>query len=199
MDFSQKVRAARAAAKWMQEELAARSGLSLQGIKQIENELTSPTARSQKAIREAFEAEGWFMTESGIEYRPNQVRTVSDYLDVLADAALALPGGGEILCHCASESRSSDAVRARKHELAAKNILFRYTICEGDKNYFQTPDSYRWIPEDIFQNSQVMLFYANTAVMDAGENYVLFRHPLLASVLRRQLFDYWWERGKEIG
>lgn len=199
MDFSAKVRAARAAIQWSQEDLAKLANLSIQGIRDIENDKSSPTARTQHKILKAFEAHNYFFHEHGIEYREEKILTFYDFMDVLEDAEQTLRKGDDILFHCADEQRNTPEVTDKFNELRNKGINLRFTIEEGNKTITGSPKDYRWIDPEYFADREVRVIYADRYVIHIVEQnkdmFIVTKNEDAAETHRKE-FEFFFKRGQ---
>ncbi len=201
MDFAAKIRAARAAIKWSQEELADLAGLSTQAVRDIEGEKSSPTIRTQRKILRVFEARNYFFTEHGIEFREEKILTFDNFLDVLEDAEQVLSKGEEILLHCADERRNTEEVSDKFSELRQEGISLRFTLEEGNTVITGAPEDYRWIDPEYFAHREVRVIYADRYVIHFVEKnrdvFVVTKNKDAADT-HRQEFEYFFKRGKPV-
>jgi len=201
MDFGKQIKAVRAAEDLSREEFAKICGLSVPGLKDIENGKNSPTERTKNKIIRAVETLGYFLTESGIEERTQGVMILYDYVDVLEDALTVLKPGEEILFHRADDRRSVPEVVEKMNGLHSAGLKMRSTICDGNTYIQGQISNYRGIPADYFKCAEeVEAIYADRVVIhergtDDRSFYYMIKSWQLADARRRE-FEYWWSNGK---
>lgn len=189
----QQIKMARAALDWTAEKLAEESGLSKPGILNIENARSEPGARTLAKIERAFARHKVFKTLYGVELREVGVDLVDGYMAVLADIENDAPD--EILFHCCDDRRSTDEVVSRVLALPGRK---RLTVCEGNDFIVLEKNCYRWIPEDYYAGSNVIVIYGDKIAFHAGgPRFLIVCNDNLATVHRRQ-FEYWWQEGREL-
>lgn len=199
MEFGEQVRAVRAAANLSRQEFGAFCNVSVPGLKDIEDAVSSPTERTRARILRGIESLGYKLTDAGIERRSEDFMIFDDYVDVLDDAKRVLKPGQEILFHRADDRRSVAAVIEKMKELEAAGIKARLTICEGNTYMLGRAEDYRWLPKDYYANGEVEAIYADRFVIHVkkGDTNVYFaiRSQHVADVHRKN-FEYWWRNGQ---
>lgn len=201
MELMKKVRVGRAALDWSQEDLAQNSGLSRAAIANIERGSANPDTRTINKINRAFENQGLHFSSHGFEERDLFLKEFSTYIEVLEDIEKVLSEGGEVLVHCADEKRSSEEVIAKLNTLKQKGIGFRTTICEGDTYILGDIQTYRWVPQEYFANSNVSLVYGRNYVkhvQEGDKNIFITINSVANAAVERKQFEYWWKTGKKV-
>jgi len=199
MEFYKRLKAGRALIGWKQDNIAQRSGMSVDAIRAIESQKTSPTAETQRKIISAFEEENVFFTEHGIEQKEQPIRTIYDFVDILKDAKTVLKKGEEIIFHCASEDRSTQETIDHTDALIRRGINLRITLRHGDTNIRLSKGSYRWIDPEYFGNSQVTVIYRDRYIIHIPmqKRFLMIKNQYLADDMRKK-FDFAWKNGEVI-
>jgi transcriptional regulator with XRE-family HTH domain len=206
MNFHEQISGARGVLRWSRAELSKRSGVSEGSIIAIEEGQSNPKQSTRYALISAFLAEGIELTPYGIERREVSSFVLNNYLEVLEDIENTLPDGGEVLKHCADDSRSSAEVRAKVEAMKAKGIAERLTICEGNKDIAGNPNDYRYLPKAYFSISQVVVIYKDKVIFDITdranpvnkpERFLVIKSGFLARIFKNQ-FEFWWREGRAL-
>jgi transcriptional regulator with XRE-family HTH domain len=200
MEFSQKVRMARAALDFKQAELAEACNLSEPTIVNLEKG-ESPSARTIKKLEAGVERLGLRFTDHGVEENYEPIKIVYNYIDVLEDALSVLKKGEEILFHRADDRRSVPEVVQKMNEMRDAGIKFRSTICEGNNFIWGNPEEYRQLKKDYFLGSEVQVIYADRYVIherkkiNDKENHIywIIKSQQIADVQRKEFQNYWKE------
>ncbi len=199
MEFAAKVRAGLGLINWERKQLAARSGLSANGLANIINGQPS-TARSQKKIIRAFENAGVFFTRNGVEMDDSPVVLLTSddpeacYLLLLEDVARVLSGTvrKELLIANADDRASSNAVNERYRQLRGRGAAMRQLVEAGNSYLMAPPEEYRAIPSKHFVNRVTLIYGGNVAIVTAGENTItILRDPVNAE-RERGTFNLLW-------
>lgn len=203
MDFQEQISGARGVLRWSRAELSKRSGVSEPAIIAIEEGQSNPKESTRHALISAFAAEGLELTPSGIERREVSSYTLDSYVDVLNDIEQTFPNGGEVLKHCADDSRSTEEIKNKIKDMEKASITERLTICEGNKEIAGSPENYVYVPKSYFSISQVVLIYKDKVVFDITDRlnpvkqpdkFLVVRSSFLAKIFKNQ-FEYWWNEG----
>ena len=193
------LRAARAYLGLRQEEVAEKSGITVQTISNLESEKSEGADRTLRRMREVYEGYGIVFTTHGLEYQPYKTAFFETFLDILNDAGQTLKKGDEILLHCADERRNGTGVTEKFNELRASGIRIRMTCEEGNKFITGPKEDYRWINSELFASSQVEVTYKDKFYFhfqDNGRNiFVMTKNGAKAKSAKKQ-FEYHWSRGK---
>ncbi len=194
------LRAARAYLGLKQEEVAERSGVTVQTISNLESEKSDGADRTLRKLRDVYEGLGIMFTGSGMEYQPYKTAFFENFLDVLDDVEDTLKKGDELLLHCADERRNTEAVTEKFKLLREKGIRIRMTYEEGNNFITGVKDDYRWIDKELFASSQVEVVYKDKYFFhfqDEGRNiFVMTKNKAKANSAKKE-FEYHWSRGKK--
>lgn len=161
------IRAARALKGWSQGDLAARTGLAVPTIANIEISKQEPSVKTMDKIVKAFNFSGIRFTETGVEKSSDTIthlRGYYEYYNILDDAASILSKGDEFLMLGADAKRSPKSVIDAQDRLMDKGITVRNIICEGNIFIQEKPECIRWIPKKYFTFNDVITIYANKVV-----------------------------------
>lgn len=201
MDFSGKVRAARAVLGWTQEQLAEAAGLSPQSIPNVERGDNAPTARTQDKITRALHKRGIIFTEKGVEYQEYPVFFTEGkdhedaYLKLLEDAHehLLTVRNPELLIMHADDRVSPPSVNDKYRRMRKDGIRMRQLIEEGNTYLMGPLDEYRYIPRGLFIN-RVKLVYGDRIANETADvlRGVIKVDPINADI-ERNTFNILWE------
>lgn len=199
MKLAEQLRAGRGILDWNQQKLADAAGISKSALVNIEKESVEPETRTIRKLYRAFEAEGVFFEGTKIEKRSVYSVEFDSYLEVLEDIEKTLPDGGEVLVHCADDSKSSTEVVEKLRQMRTNGFTFKVTICEGNEEIHGKVSEYRWIDAEYFADSQVEVIYKNKVVVHVAgtQTFTGFVGKEHAKNQRKQ-FDYWWRKGKPV-
>ena len=196
------LRAMREACGWSQGQLAKKSGLTQPSISALEKgSVDNPNSQTISSIVSAFEAEGFFFTENGIEHRTTNTYTIEGedcYLRLLDDAEKILPQTkGEILFSGANERRSPDIVIEKFNNMRKQGIKMRSLIEANDNYVMGDLNEYRWMPKNLFVDGDVKIIYADKVAYLVSwlkiPKIIFIQDKVIAEEARRQ-FNYIWER-----
>lgn len=200
MDFSGKIRAARAYLQWKQDDLAEAAGLSVPGIQRVEKSGSSPNTRTQKKIIRALKKHGIVFTEKGIEYEEYPVLFTEGknhedaFLKLLEDAHehLLTVKNPELLIMYADDSVSPPSVNEMYKRVRADGIKMRQMIEEGNTCIMGPLEEYRYVPKEFFINC-VTLIYGDRIANETADvlRGVIKIDPINASI-QRNTFNMLW-------
>ncbi len=195
MDFSAKIRAARGALGWTQEQLAEAAGLSPQSIPNVERGDNAPTARTQEKLARALQKNGVVLTDDGIrlpDATAVQLTGDSWFMDVLADALNALKNikDKEVLIFGSDHRVSPPQVVEGFRKLMAIGAHLREIGEEGNTYIMGDTARFRWVPREHFKNSVTMI-YADKVVTDFGTHGMLIKNADWAQVERHKFELIW--------
>lgn len=201
MNFSHKLKAARALLNWTQEHLADAADVSIASIRKIETDETMPTSRTQAKILRALEKQGITFTDKGLErdkfpiYFTQGESHEDAYLKLLEDAFEHLKSvkNPELLIMYANDKVSPPSVNNMYREMRSTGIKMRQLIEEGN-NYIIGPlDEYRYIPKGYFIN-RVTLIYGDRIANETSDvcRGVIRVDPINARI-QRNTFDILWQ------
>jgi len=201
---AKQIRAARALLRWSQEDLAERSGISLQTIKNTENERSMPHATSINAIQGCFENSGVeFLDRSGTRMRGDVVRIYqgADALHQFWDelyATMSEDGGGEYMAFGLEEKKfwDFDAKSTDQYVSRVKShgkIKCRALIVEGDKNQPSPHIQYRALSDEYFSSVPFYVFKNKLGLIVWGEetNIIVIDNAILAEAYKKQFTALW--------
>jgi transcriptional regulator with XRE-family HTH domain len=201
------IRAARALKGWSQGELAARTGLAVPTIANIEIGKQEPSVKTMDKIVHAFEINGIeFITDRGVQKRRNQTRVfrgVKDFSKFYQDIYETLrEKGGEVVVANADEREFLsylDDESILNHQINMRNladtIKYKILIKEGDV-YFagNSYAEYRWTPEKDFQSIPFYVYGNKLAIiLWLDEPLVFLIESDEASDIYREKFSTLWE------
>lgn len=194
------LRALRASTGWSQGQLAKKASLSQAMISELENgEVDNPGTKVMNAIIGAFEAEGFFPTETGIERKQTttfEIEGEDCYLRLLKQIADELSAGDVFLKSSADERRSSPEVIAQLQDMRDLGIVSQTLLRPGDTYFMGEPDEYRWLDKRVHGPGDVKIIYA-----DCSAYLTTWASPLRIVGIRdktitaeaRRTFEYFWQ------
>lgn len=194
------IRAARALKNWSQSELAQRVDMATPSIGNIEAGKHTPTPQTQNAIIEAFEGAGIEFINGGVRFRQDLVRVYEGndcYIRLLDDAFLALSAQkGEILFSGSDEHRSSPEVIEKFRAMRRSDIHMRSLVKPGDTHLMGKINEYRWMPESLYEDSDVKVIFDDTvAYLVSWQDVwkvIIVKDETIANEARR-LFEFIWD------
>lgn len=195
MEFSAKIRAARAALGWTQEQLAEAAGLSPQSIPNVERGDNAPTARTQEKLIRALQKNGVELTGDGVRLPDaTAVHLTGEgwFIDVLDDALQALKKtkDREILIFGSDHRVSPQSVIDGFRKLIAAGVTLREIGKEGNTYIMGDVARFRWVPAAHFKNTVTMI-YADKVVTDFGTHGMLIRNADWAQAERHKFELIW--------
>jgi transcriptional regulator with XRE-family HTH domain len=200
------IRAARALLNWNQSQLAENSNVARGTIKNIENGDTAPRRDTAAAIQEAFENFGVeFLPGSGVCIRETSIQFLQgdDGISQMWD---------DIYHTCLKEKtddimifgiREIEPSRGELYEILLKHIdrlekagiRERILIEEGDYNYVNEWNSYRWLPKDNFNTAPILCYADKIAIFIWDEpSQATIIHNVQYAKSFRALFNFAWDR-----
>lgn len=199
----EQIKAARGLLDWTQGDLAAKSGLSLTAINNLERRIVLPRVATLATIRETFEQNGIEFTEGpGVRLRGEAFEFIkfegADAIDRQTDDVLAHVGTGGYIWCCGSDDRNFEIVapEAQARYLAhirAHQIDERILVPHGNRNFLSPPSAYRWLPEDSIGNLHWVVYADRVCwiLWDRIPRCIILRSPTLAEGHRRQFLFLW--------
>lgn len=200
----EQIKAARALLDWTQDDLAREAGLSKPAINTLERRIANPKMDTLAAIQKALEKAGVEFTDGpGVKLKSAVLKTVvfegedalirlyHDIFDTL------LGTQNELLISGIEESKfrewggervTSEIERRLKH-----NIRDRILICEGDTNFIEPRDHYRWMPKAYFPSTPTYIYDNKYAIFLWGppKKVVIVENAEIADSFRRQFEAHW--------
>lgn len=199
---SYQIEAARAMAKWSQEDLAEHAGSSLSTISQVETGGREPSAALERKIVEAFVKEGIFFTEYGVEKRNTSTYTIEGegfWLRVLDDVYQSLMDvkSAELLLFCSDDRESPPEVNAMYRKIRNQGVKMRQLVREDNTYLLGGVEEYRWIPKEYFENYVTMVYGDKVCVCAEGNTKaMIFKDKQMAKTFRN-LFNWNWENAEK--
>ncbi len=193
MDFPEHIRGARGILGWSQPEVAEKTGLSLQAVRNAEEgvEVKQTTKNSLTLL---YLSQGFEFTPEGISKSNVSSYVLPSYHDLLDDVAKTVQPGGEVLKHCVDDRRSDEDTIQKVKKMREAGIKERLTIAEDNDYISGNPDDYRKIPKDYFAESEVTVIYADKIAFFVQNQVLVIRSEYLSRIFRKQ-FEYWWKTG----
>lgn len=200
MDFSDKLRAARALLNLRQEDLAEAADVSVPTIRRIEGGDAAINERTQSKLLRALGKHGISFTAKGIEKDDFPIYFTSGksheeaYLALLADAFehLRTVRNPELLIMYADDSVSPPTVNDTYRRMRAEGIKMRQLIQEGNTYIIGPLNEYRYIPKHLFIN-RVTLIYGDRIANETGDvHHGVIRVDPLNARIQRNTFDILW-------
>lgn len=193
MDFPEHIRGARGILGWSQPEVAEKTGLSLQAVRNAEEgvEVKQSTKNSLTLL---YLSQGFEFTTEGISKSNVSSYLLASYNDLLNDVIKTIQPGEEVLKHCVDDRRSDDATIKKVKEMHEAGFKERLTIAEDNDYIAGNPEDYRKIPKDFFAESEVTVIYADKIAFFVQSQVLVIRSEYLSRIFRKQ-FEYWWKTG----
>lgn len=199
---SYQIEAARAMARWSQDDLANKAGSSLSTISQVENGGREASSALEKKIIEAFVKEGIFFTENGVEKRNTSTYTIEGenfWESVLEDIydSLIDKKGAEILLFCSDDRESSPEINNLYKKIRNLGVKMRQLVKEDNTYLLGSIKEYRWIPKENFVN-YVTAVYGDKVCLCAEGNTkaVIFNDKQMAKMMKN-LFEVVWRNAEK--
>lgn len=204
----EQIKAARALLGWTQDDLAKASGLSKPMINLLERRKSNPKVDSLAAIERALTHAGVEMTEGpGVrlntlplkteifEGEDSLLRLLHDIYDTLngTDDPLMISGIQEAKYQ---EQGGARILKEIDRRLKA-GIKTKLLSCEGDRNFIEPIEHYRWMPKDFFPKVPTYIYRDKYAIFLWGppKKVVLIQNQDIAQSYREQ-FDAFWQQAK---
>lgn len=200
----EQIKAARALLDWTQDDLAMASGLSKPSINTIERRIANPKIDTLTAIKRALEDAGIeFTAGPGVKLRSTSLKTqifegedslyrlVNDIFDTLVNTQkqLMIAGVQEEKYMNQGGERIISAIKKRvKHKIPTKLLS-----CQGDKNFIEPPDHYRWLPKDLFPQTPYYIYDNKYALYLWGppKKVVIIENAEIAASMAQQFQALW--------
>lgn len=204
----EQIKAARALLDWTQNDLAKESGLSKPSINTLERRLSNPKKDTMDAIQRALENAGVEFTKGpGVrlksvvintaifEGEDSLIRLLNDIFDTLngTDKELMIAGIAEGDYREKGGERVLKCIKKRiKHGIKTKLLS-----CEGDTNFIEPIEHYRWVPKEFFSHIPYYIYGDKYAILLWGppKKVVLIENKEIAAGFRVQ-FEGFWNAGK---
>lgn len=202
----EQIKAARALLDWTQEDLAAAAGLSKPSINTLERRIANPKAATLISIQVALEKAGVEFTEGpGVKLRSAVLKTIiyegEDALVLLCkDIFDQLVGTGQVLMvsGIAEEKYKTWGGKQVMGEIdrrLAHKIPTQLLSCEGDRNFIEPIEHYRWIPKEFFPSVPTYIYGNKYALLLWGppKKIVIIENAEIAESFRQQFQAHWRE------
>ncbi len=205
----EQIKAARALLEWTQEDLAKAAGLSKPSINNIERRIAHPKVDTLLAIQAAFEKGGVEFTDGpGVKLNSTPLKTyvwegddsllrlTHDIFETLngTDCTLMIAGVEEKKYKGAAGDRVLKEIEKRlKH-----NIKTQILSCEGDTNFIEPVQHYRWLPKEFFPRTPSYVYGDKYAIFLWGppKKVVVIENAEIAQSYREQ-FEALWDVSKK--
>jgi len=198
--LEKKIVAARALLDWTQETLANEASLSKPSIVRIEKGQTNPEKSTLDAIETAFNTQGVFITEEGVEHREIFQRYLSGkgwYLKLLNDvhSTIAKYHDRELLIDSADDRVSPLEVIDKYKQMRADGIKMRQLVQEGNTYLMGDISEYRYIPEYFFNNHVTLIYGQKVAMKTSDTGCLIIKNEKLSENMRNS-FNYKWSKSE---
>jgi transcriptional regulator with XRE-family HTH domain len=200
------IRAARALLNWNQSQLADYSGVARGTIKNIENGDTAPRRDTAAAIQEAFE-------KFGVEFLPGSGTRIRETSVVFLQNDEGIAQMWDDIYHTCVQQDCKDIMIFGIREIQPSrgelyNVLLthidrlvkagikeRILIEEGDTDYVNDWNSYRWLPKENFNTAPILCYADKIAIFiwDEPSQATIIHNSQYATSFRA-LFNFAWDR-----
>ncbi|MEM7651064.1 MAG: helix-turn-helix transcriptional regulator [Pseudomonadota bacterium] len=200
----EQIKAARALLEWTQEDLANQSGLSKPAINMIERRLSNAKADTLEAVQKAFEKAGVeFISGPGVRLKSTILKTEifegsDSLLRLLRDVFQTLNGTeSELLISGIDENLYKNIGGQRVVKEIEKRIKHgiktKLLSCEGDTNFLEPIEHYRWIPKEFFSTTPSYIYGDKYAILLWGppQKVVVIENSEIADSFRKQFLSFW--------
>jgi DNA-binding XRE family transcriptional regulator len=200
----EQVKAARGLISWTQLDLARAAGISEHTLKNIERKSAKPRWETQQQIQKTLEAAGIeFIEDIGVKLRGESLKVQvwegsESLFRLLADIYETLAGTDKELMICGVDEKvylqtGGERFLAEIKKRLDARIKTKLLSCEGDTNYIEPYEHYRWVSREIFNqmpyyvydNKYVILLWGNP------QRVVLMENKAIADGYRRQFMAHW--------
>ncbi len=191
---------------WSQGDLAAKSGLTTETIKNSERGHTQLRESTAKAIIDAFDMAGVeFTPNSGVRLRNQMIVTLEgdnanrilldDVYRTLRDAEHKVVYVGGVKEEETIKGVDYQSLIEHLQRLKSAGITEKLLVEEGDTNYVAPIGYYRWVPKNYFENVPIQIYGDKIAFLDWGppQKIIVITHKKLATALAK-LFEFAWDK-----
>ena len=205
MISTKQIRAARALLDWTQQDLAERSGLTRQSIKNIETSISRPRKETIHDIQAALELSGIeFLSGDGVRIKDANINVLhgEEGIKALFDDIYETCAGNKrdiLIANNEEPTHLSEDLLAylNKHleRLEKLGVKERILCKEGDSNFLSSWILYRWVPEKHHTNTPTIVYGNKLAMLTWGppSKITIISDPQYAQSFRN-LFEFTWER-----
>ena len=200
----EQIKAARALLEWTQEDLAKQSGLSKPSINTLERRIANPKKETLDAIQRSLEAAGIeFIEGPGVKLTSSVLKTVvfegsDSVIRLLHDIFSTLNGTEkELMISGVMEEHylkiGGEKVVAEIQKRIKHNIKTKLLSCEGDTNFIEPIEHYRWVPSQFFSKTPTYIYDNKYAILLWGppQKIVLIENSEVAECFRQQFLAQW--------
>jgi transcriptional regulator with XRE-family HTH domain len=199
------IRAARALKGWSQGELAARTGLAVPTIANIEIGKQEPSVKTMDKIMHAFEINGIeFIADRGVQKRQNQTqvfRGAAELERFYEDIYLSLKSNNqEVLVGNVDEREfvknlGPDLAKRHMDRMVELDAHYKILLCEGDYYFKGVYADYRWVEEKDFQSIPFYVYGDKLAIILWLDEPVIFLiESTEAANVYREKFNGLWKK-----
>jgi len=200
----EQIKAARALLDWTQDDLAKAANLSKPSINTLERRIANPKVDTMAAIQRALEEAGVEFTDGpGVKLRSSVLKTeifegedslirlVHDIFDTLSgeDKELLIAGVAEK----SYEEQGGQKIVDLIHKKVKRGIKSKMIACEGDTNFIEPIEHYRWIDSKLFPKTPYYIYDNKYAILLWGppKKVVLIENIEIADAMRDQFLALW--------
>ncbi len=200
----EQIKAARALLDWTQEQLAKESGLSKPSINTLERRLANPKVETIDSIQRALEKAGVAFTDGpGVKLKSSVLKTqILEGEDSLIrlnyDIAETLKGTKEnLMIAGVSEEKYRNLGGGRVLDIIKKRLKMgiktQILSCEGDQDFIEPIEHYRWIPKAFFSRTPYYIYGNKYAIFLWGppKKVVIIENAEIADSYRQQFLAHW--------
>lgn len=200
----EQIKAARALLEWTQDDLAQAANLSKPSINTLERRIGNPKLDTMNAIQRALEDAGIEFTKGpGVKLKSSTLKTyifegeesllrlVNDIFETLkgTDKELMIAGLEEDKFENLGGKRILKQIDRRvKHGIKSKLLS-----CEGDTNFLEPKEHYRWLPPKLFPKTPYYIYDNKYAIFLWGppKKVVIIENADIAECYREQFLTLW--------
>jgi transcriptional regulator with XRE-family HTH domain len=200
----EQIKAARALLDWTQEDLAKAASLSKPAINTLERRISSPKQSTLDAIQTALEQAGVAFTEGpGVKLQSTILKTQifegeDSLLRLVHDIFETLNGTDkELMVSGIEEDKFRDIggpnILKQVEKRIKHGIKTKLLSCEGDTNFIEPIEHYRWIPKAFFSRTPTYIYDNKYAIFLWGppKKVVLIENAEIADTYRQQFQALW--------
>ncbi len=188
---------------WTQQDLADASNFSKAAINNIERRISSPRVTTLGKIREALESAGVAFVEGPGVVLSGEVLNIKKFegkdslLQLHEDVLATLHQGEELLISGVNEARflevEPDRLLSILNKIRVRGIGSRLLSLEGDTNFIEPLECYRWVPKSIFSQVPYAIYGDKYCILtwEAPRRVVLIENQAIANSFRRQFNNHW--------
>ncbi len=201
---SKQMRAARALLQWTQEDIAEKSGVSLQTIKNTESDRSYPHAKSMDAIQRSFEDAGVEFTDrSGVKLKEDFVNVLTGdsamerFFDDIYSVMQKNNGGDVLICGVEEKAYTdldSNLVERHLDRMEKLGTVKQKVLCRhGDYNFTVPYAEYRWLQEEAFFSAPFYVYGDKLAVILWGnpQKIIILNFMQMAKAYANQFKILW--------